>query len=92
MVDESKMTCLTIKQEVSCCVVVVINLLLQMYNISGFNIRIINKRTNERMNEGRKDGNTLMTHSNTFYLRLYGIGQIEERGNPLPPLHRLLSD
>ena len=39
---------------------------------------------------GRKEGNVLFNDAlNTFYLRLYGIGPLSERGNPLPP-HGLL--
>ena len=45
--------------------------------------------------EGRKEMFYLMTHSNHFILRLYGVGHMvkdhsdSERGNPLPP-HGLL--
>ena len=46
--------------------------------------------------EGRKEGNVLFNDTlNTFYLRLYGVGDMvkdhsdSKRGNPLPP-HGLL--
>ena len=48
--------------------------------------------------KGRKEGNVLFNDAlNTFYLRLYGVGHIEdhsdsERGNPLPPHGLLFSD
>ena len=54
-------------------------------------------KQHSHVNRGRKEGNVLFNDAlNTFYLRLYGVRYMvkdhsdSERGNLLPPLHRLL--